>query len=563
MRAAFKSIFTAITHTPRENRARANQRATEPENTDNANQVTKEIYLKRDKPLTQTKKPRAPNRHSAVNLVRSNSDSSHSEETAPSSKKVSTPVTSRPRQIKRPKGSANRSDEKSTAFAHSAPTTPRKCEADSMSSRNEPASSPSTPRGTNQQVRFSLRTETEEISNDSDNKPEIKTEKILSSSGSSSHDSGSVTASRSHTRPSFRNFARRVEKKISHLKLPTLTSNSKLESPSTSPRKSSRKDVLMEIPGKDRFKFAEELSQLRAEQAYKNNSETTERLVIPGKIIGFLNDREIPFDSALIAALADDSANYKKQTVDLTDPLYSKHIAAAAKASFQDNWGSIEEEGAEKTNKEEGSEKSSNADSPRKTAKVVAVNKYKSYVEKDLLQPIFLRDFDHSDYFFLQSDGSKKKITSLDEFIQLTTSDEISDMPKIVSNIATQSLGLFLTHAAFRRQTEGPNKNAYNSALKFSDGTDVTPNGGAGLDIKTEYVISRNEDGDVILDYKRNSYSNKTNPLSAKAVNGTQDFYQLRDDACIEISIRVTISPDGTWAIDDPEIVTYHYEPAV
>lgn len=563
MRAAFKSLFSAISHTPRENRARENQRTAQPENTDEVTQVTKEIYVKRDKPLTRTKNQATPNRASADHLVRSNSDSSHSEETQPSLAKVSKPANSRPRQIKRPKGSGNRSDEKSTAYAHSAPTTPRKWETDSMSSNNGPASSPSTPRGTHQNVGFSLRTDTEEISNDSDNKPEIKVEKILSSSGSSSHDSGSVTASRSHTRPNLRNFARRAEKKISRLKLPTLFSNSKLESPSTSPRKSVRKDALMEIPGKDRFKFAEEVSQLRAKEEDKKNSEATEKFTIPGKIIGFLSDRGIPFDSALIAALSKDSANYKKQTVDLTDPLYSTHIKAAAKASFEDNWGSIEEEGSENTSKQEGSEKSSKADSPRKTAKVVAVNKYKSYVEKDLLQPIFLRDFDHSDYYFLQSDGSKKKITSLDEFIQLTTSDEISDMPKIVSNIATQSLGLFLTHAVFRRQTEGPNKNTYNSALKFSDGTDVTPNGGAGLDIKTEYVISRSEEGDVILDYKRNSYSNKTMPLSAKAVNGTQDLYQLRDDACIEISIRVTISPDGNWAIDDPEIVTYHYEPAV
>ena len=136
-------------------------------------------------------------------------------------------------------------------------------------------------------------------------------------------------------------------------------------------------------------------------------------------------------------------------------------------------------------------------------------------------------------------------------------------MPKIVSNIATQSLGLFLSHAVFRRKTEGPNKNAYNSALKFSDGTGVTPNGGAGLDINTEYVISKNADDGIILDYKKSSYSSKENPLSAKAVNVDQTYYQLRDDACLEVSTRVTISADGSWAIDDPEIVTYHYEPAV
>ena len=71
-------------------------------------------------------------------------------------------------------------------------------------------------------------------------------------------------------------------------------------------------------------------------------------------------------------------------------------------------------------------------------------------------------------------------------------------MPKIVSNIATQSLGIFLRNAVFNRQAEGAEKYTFNSALKFSDGTEVVPR--ALLASTSEPIVDLCTDGVRVVD---------------------------------------------------------------
>ena len=303
-------------------------------------------------------------------------------------------------------------------------------------------------------------------------------------------------------------------------------------------RKSSpRANSLAALPPKLRFQIKDAISVINARPDFKSMPEARRNMILNAEIIKHLSDANIPFDNKILEGILKEknSKSYKKQIVELDDPLYAKHINGAATGAFDATWTT------------------DNASVP---------TELQHFVDDDIIRPTFARDFPFSKYFILQKNGEKKRIDSIDEFHTFTKSEKISDMTKIVSNIASQNLGIFFKSAIFGRQQENEGKYVYHSAVTLIDGTAVGPNSRKGMDDKAEYVLSKDESGRITLTYQRTLLSSAEEPLSVKSYGEESNLIDLRADAALRLTAVVTIETDGNWAIANPEIETYNFEPA-
>ena len=303
-------------------------------------------------------------------------------------------------------------------------------------------------------------------------------------------------------------------------------------------RKSSpRANSLAALPPKLRFQIKDAISVINARPDFKSMPEARRNMILNAEIIKHLSDANIPFDNKILEGILKEknSKSYKKQIVELDDPLYAKHINGAATGAFDATWTT------------------DNASVP---------TELQHFVDDDIIRPTFARDFPFSKYFILQKNGEKKRIDSIDEFHTFTKSEKISDMTKIVSNIASQNLGIFFKSAIFGRQQENEGKYVYHSAVTLIDGTAVGPNSRKGMDDKAEYVLSKDESGRITLTYQRTLLSSAAEPLSVKSYGEESNLIDLRADAALRLTAVVTIETDGNWAIANPEIETYNFEPA-
>ena len=303
-------------------------------------------------------------------------------------------------------------------------------------------------------------------------------------------------------------------------------------------RKSSpRANSLAALPPKLRFQIKDAISVINARPDFKSMPEARRNMILNAEIIKHLSDANIPFDNKILEGILKEknSKSYKKQIVELDDPLYAKHINGAATGAFDATWTT------------------DNASVP---------TELQHFVDDDIIRPTFARDFPFSRYFILQKNGEKKRIDSIDEFHTFTKSEKISDMTKIVSNIASQNLGIFFKSAIFGRQQENEGKYVYHSAVTLIDGTAVGPNSRKGMDDKAEYVLSKDELGRITLTYQRTLLSSAAEPLSVKSYGEESNLIDLRADAALRLTAVVTIETDGNWAIANPEIETYNFEPA-
>ncbi len=82
------------------------------------------------------------------------------------------------------------------------------------------------------------------------------------------------------------------------------------------------------------------------------------------------------------------------------------------------------------------------------------------------------------------------------------------------------------------------------------------------MDDKAEYALSKDESGRITLTYQRTLLSSAAEPLSVKSYGEESNLIDLRADAALRITAVVTIETDGNWAITNPEIETYNFEPA-
>ena len=303
-------------------------------------------------------------------------------------------------------------------------------------------------------------------------------------------------------------------------------------------RKSSpRANSLAALPPTLRFQIKDAISVINARPGFKSMPEVRRNMILNAEIIKHLSDANIPFDNKILEGILKEknSKSYKKQIVELDDPLYAKHMNRVATGAFDTTWTT------------------DNASVP---------TELQHFVDDDIIRPTFARDFRFSRYFILEKNGEKKRIDSIDEFHAFTKSGKKSDMTKIVSNIASQNLGIFFKSAIFGRQQENEGKYVYHSAVTLIDGTAVGPNSRRGMDDKAEYVLSKDESGRITLTYQRTLLSSAAEPLSVKSYGEESNLIDLRADAALRLTAVVTIETDGNWAIANPEIETYNFEPA-
>ena len=216
------------------------------------------------------------------------------------------------------------------------------------------------------------------------------------------------------------------------------------------------------------------------------------------------------------------------KTIDLGDVQFLDFVNAAADAAFIKTW-----------------------------------NKDSSDVASDLrrhlgaVKPTFARDFQHSSYEIKNSDGSLKKIDTIDEFIEFIGSENETNLPMVVSNIASQNLSNFLKNVLFLREN---NEKISQSILRLADGVPIMPIAIA----QAKYTFSKNSDGKVIIDYEwtAGEESNKGNPLRAKRMTGTFSQSTVKD-ATLSIKVRVEVNPDGRWYINNPHVVAENWNNVV
>lgn len=179
----------------------------------------------------------------------------------------------------------------------------------------------------------------------------------------------------------------------------------------------------------------------------------------------------------------------------------------------------------------------------------------------DRLQPTFVRDFDKSDYWSTELDGSLKKITDINAFAAWVGkgTDKNGDLARTVSNVASQNLGGFLKSLLFPNREKNFN---VEPVLKLFDGTPIAPSNSP----KISYVFSKNPDGSVTLDYhseisaaseKAKSLKGKreANKLGVRRTDAVGTFHIAdQEGASLEVDVRISFAPDGEWYMENPRV---------
>lgn len=222
------------------------------------------------------------------------------------------------------------------------------------------------------------------------------------------------------------------------------------------------------------------------------------------------------------------SVAFIDKEIDLGDPQFLDFVNAAADAAFIKTW-----------------------------------NKDSSDVASDLrrhlgaVKPTFARDFKNSSYEIKNSDGSLKKIDSIEEFIEFIGSENETNLPMVVSNIASQNLSNFLKNVLFFRENK---EKISQSILRLDDGTPIMPLAVA----KAKYTLSKNSDGKIYIDYEWNASQEINGEKEMRVKKMTVDQSQsLVKDATLNIKVKIEINPDGRWYINNPHVVAENWNNVV
>jgi len=262
-------------------------------------------------------------------------------------------------------------------------------------------------------------------------------------------------------------------------------------------------------------------------------SPARKKMLLHAKLMELLPDRsKLKQLSVLDALLVDVEKRYSvafiDKEIDLADPRYLDWVSAAADGAFIKTWD--------------------------KDNATVDDSELKKYLE--FVQPSFARDFKFSNYEIKNSDGSLKKINSIDEFIEFIGPGSEGNLPKVVSNIANQNLGMFLKPVLFVRTEEGKTPE---SVLHLDDGTPIRPN----VNFRQKYTFSKNSDGKIIIDYESNASKEFQigKPMRAAKNNGGSAIDV--NDATIKIKVLIEVNPEGRWYINNPHVVAENWNNVV
>lgn len=338
-------------------------------------------------------------------------------------------------------------------------------------------------------------------------------------------------------------FRKRISKQFSKVALDLSKINEKLSpgrnSPPSSPGSAGRVSPSKTTPRKKESTFIKSLPyevrnsaakcfiKLQKEGNFHPPFSGRDRLVLNAGMIGVLSDHGIKYDLKNLEALAIDAENRSKNMVidmevDLSDPAYTSFYASAVDGAFLKTW-------------------------IKDSSDVVDSN---GNVMGDVTKarPTFIRDFKNSTYKIKEKDGSLTNISSIDSFLEFFSKHENKNIGKIVSNIASQNLGMFFKNVLFRRTDEN---GECQSILRLTDGTPIQPLS----NLKATYILSRDSKGNVIIDYELHCDSNAgKSKLSVKTIVDDPQTIEVGENANLTIKSRVVIEPDGEWSIDNPHV---------
>lgn len=338
-------------------------------------------------------------------------------------------------------------------------------------------------------------------------------------------------------------FRKRISTKFSNVALDLSKINEKLSprrnSPPPSPGSAGRVSPSKITPRKKESAFIKSLSyevrnsaakcfiKLQKEGNFQHPFSARERLVLNAGMIGVLSDYGIKYDLKNLEALAIDAENRSKNMVidmevDLSDPAYTSFNASAVDGAFLKTW--------------------------IKDSSDVVDSNGKVMGDVTKARPTFIRDFKNSTYKIKEKDGSLTNISSIDNFLDFFSKHENKNIGKIVSNIASQNLGMFFKNVLFRRTDKN---GECQSILRLADGTPIQPLS----NLKATYILSRDSKGNVIIDYELHCDSNAgKSKLSVKTIVDDPQTIEIGENANLTIKSRVVIEPDGEWSIDNPHV---------
>ena len=369
---------------------------------------------------------------------------------------------------------------------------------------------------------------------------------VVAKDVSSSDSSGSVNPTSPRTTKFRKTISKGVSKAALNLgkfrgKLASQVSSistSTLATPQSSARNSpknispQKEDVLSFLTIKEKNNIAIVMNQFET-GLDASISPVRKKMLLHAKLMELVPDRTKLTNLSVLDALLDDakkrySVAFIDQEIDLADPQFVDFVRAGINDAFIKPW--VKE---------------------LATADDAEVKKYLG-----LVQISFARDFTKSKYEIKNLDGSIKKLTSLDEFIEFIGDGSEGNLPKVVSNIANQNLGIFLKNLLFFRAQEGQ---ITKSILHLDDGTPIRPS----TTPTAKYTLSKNQAGKILIDYESNISKEALGDklLQVQINTGISTFEVV--GATLNIKVRIEVNPDGRWYINNPHVVAENWNNVV
>lgn len=323
-------------------------------------------------------------------------------------------------------------------------------------------------------------------------------------------------------------FASQVSS-ISTITLATPKSSARNSPKNSSPQK---EDVLSFLTIKEKNNIAIVMNQFET-GLDASISPVRKKMLLHAKLMELVPDRTKLTNLSVLDALLDDakkrySVAFIDQEIDLADPQFVDFVRAGINDAFIKPW--VKE---------------------LATADDAEVKKYLG-----LVQISFARDFTKSKYEIKNLDGSIKKLTSLDEFIEFIGDGSEGNLPKVVSNIANQNLGIFLKNLLFFRAQEGQ---ITKSILHLDDGTPIRPS----TTPTAKYTLSKNQAGKILIDYESNISKEALGDklLQVQINTGISTFEVV--GTTLNIKVRIEVNADGRWHINNPHVVAENWNNVV
>lgn len=327
-------------------------------------------------------------------------------------------------------------------------------------------------------------------------------------------------------------FGEKLSSQVSSISTSTLTTPK--SSGRSSPKNSSpqKEDVLSFLTIKEKNDIAIAINQFEAgiDAAL---SPARKKMLLHAKLMELVPDRtKLTNLSVLDVLMADVKKRYSvaliDKEIDLADPWYLEWVNGAADGAFIKTWD--------------------------KDNATVDDSELKKYLE--FVQPSFARDFKFSNYEIRNSNGSIKKLSSIDEFIQFVGAGSEGNLPMVVSHIANQNLGMFLKPILFFRNHKGQ---IPESVLHLDDGTPIRPS----VNFRQKYILSKNSDGKIIIDYESNASKEFQKEKPMMAYKNSDGSSMDVVDAKLNIKVRIEVNADGRWHINNPHIVAENWNNVV